>query len=108
MPEACWDISQGYAFFCVPWNEYGSRFAPREGCEESSTPLRGAVLGVGRSPGVRKKRVPLAIIQARLRRAQFNLRFRISDLRCRNRPISSFLQGIVFKASFNTGILCTG
>src|SRR5262249_14863679 len=52
---AFWDISQGCAFFASPWNEYGSRFAPRTGCEESSTPLRGAVLGIGRSPGVRKK-----------------------------------------------------
>jgi len=40
--------------------------------------------------------------------ARSNLRSRISDLRCRIRPISNFVQGIVFKASFNTGMLCTG
>src|SRR5262245_66340086 len=68
-PEACWDDSQGYASFAHPWKENGSRFAPRTGCEESSTPLRGAVLRVERIPGVRKRRVPLANIPARLQRA---------------------------------------
>ena len=49
-PEACWDNSQGYASFAYRWKESGSRFAPWTGCEESSIPLRGAVLRVGRIP----------------------------------------------------------
>ena len=68
--ERCEEISPGYAFFAYPWDWEAPRIAPRQGCEESSTPFQGAVPSLVMQPGVRKKRVPLANLPARLRRAQ--------------------------------------
>jgi hypothetical protein len=35
-PEACWDISQAYAFFAYAWDVSEANSAPRQGCEECS------------------------------------------------------------------------
>src|SRR5262245_1348931 len=47
--ERCGDISQGYAFFAYPWREYAISDRTLKGCEESSAPLQGAVLGLRHS-----------------------------------------------------------
>src|SRR5262245_7590868 len=41
--ERCQEFSQGYAFFAYPWKGYTTSAVPREGCEESSTPVQGAI-----------------------------------------------------------------
>src|SRR5262245_10631068 len=69
--ERCQEVSQGYAFCRTPGKKTpATSSAPRMGCEESSTPLKGAVLGFGYIPGVRKIRVHLANFPARLRRGE--------------------------------------
>src|SRR5262245_54510664 len=68
------NLARGTRFLRTPGNNRRSTSAPRPGCEESSTPFRGAVPGFGYIPDVFKKRVRLANIP-RLRRARMYLSF---------------------------------
>src|SRR5690242_11732876 len=69
-PEACWDISQAYASFAYAWTVSEDRNRTPKGWRGFLAPLPGCDVDLVFFPGVRKKRVPLANIPARLRRAQ--------------------------------------
>jgi hypothetical protein len=61
--------ARGTRFLRTPGKKTQSTYAPRMGSDESASLFQGAVLGFGYIPGVRKKRVRLANLPARLRRA---------------------------------------
>jgi hypothetical protein len=64
------NLARGTRLLRTPGKNKPTTFAPRMGCEESSTPLQGAVLEFHCIPGVREKRVRLANIPVRLERVQ--------------------------------------
>src|SRR5262249_28923628 len=65
-------LARGTRCLRTPGKNIRPTSAPWRECEESSRPFQGAVLLFGYIPGVRKKRVRLANIPARLRRAQIS------------------------------------
>src|SRR5262249_8516174 len=65
----CTNISQGYAFFAYPWKEYAMEIGTTDVVRGILDTLSGAILVIGYIQGVRKKRVRLANIPTRLRRA---------------------------------------
>src|SRR5262249_51786358 len=66
------NLARGTRFLRTPGKNRPTRSAPREGCEESSTPFQGAKTGRPNSRwyALKNTRVPPANFPARLRRAQ--------------------------------------
>jgi hypothetical protein len=67
-PEACWEISQGYAFFAYPWIRFHDKWSRTpKGVADCCPPFQGGFFNDVFEPVVRKERVLLAKFPAPLR-----------------------------------------